>query len=591
MYSNITVGYNNMFKKTSLLYILPLIFLITNCDKKTEPGLDEKLNFSTEEFVNHLQNSFSALDTLNPIGISLKENIDTLQYFYTKRNFKPFFVRSFESKPLVDSVLNILGNAYQHGLNPELYNYSLIKNEFDLALNSSIATTDRYNHLTKSELLITDGILKFSKHMRHGVVNPRKIYFDSYFLPVNDSLNQKFFEPLSQLNIIKYLIDIQPKSEKYKKLQDALMRLESLANYQWEKIPVSENKIDIGKIYPYIQLITDKLITLGFLDTSKVKISSTEIYDSLLSINIKEFQRANGLLDDGVIGKSTIERLNISPVEYVEKIKLSLERFRWINYSDTSRYILVNIPDFKLYAIENETEKFDIKICTGRKTTWETPNLYGQISYFVLNPTWSVPRSIIQEEIVSGLRRDSSYLKKRNFIAYKGGKAVSLDGLTAQEISKNNYSLVQNPGAGNALGKIKFMFNNPFGVYLHDTPTRAPFNYVNRAVSHGCMRVEKPMQLAEYFLNGNSKWTLDYLKIEIGQKVENQSVIEEFKTKRSELRKNSSYGVTTEIKLDNYIPLFVDYYTVWVDKYGKLNYRDDVYGRDKKLKEKLFNLN
>ncbi len=296
----------------------------------------------------------------------------------------------------------------------------------------------------------------------------------------------------------------------------------------------------------------------------------------------------NGLTSDGIINKLTLERLNISPQEYVEKIKLNLERFRWINYSDTSKYILVNIPDFKLYAVENGNELFDIKICAGRKSTWETPNLYGQISYFVLNPTWSVPRSIIEEEIVNGLRKDSSYLKRRNFIAYKSGKQVSLDGLTAQELTKNRYNLVQNPGAGNALGKIKFMFNNPFGVYLHDTPTRAPFNYVNRAVSHGCLRVEKPMQLAEYFLNHNSKWTLDYLKIEIGQKVNNQTTIEEYKIKRSELRKNSSYGVTTEVKLDKYVPLFVDYYTVWVDKDGRLNYRDDVYGRDKKLKEQLF---
>ena len=146
---------------------------------------------------------------------------------------------------------------------------------------------------------------------------------------------------------------------------------------------------------------------------------------------------------------------------------------------------------------------------------------------------------------------------------------------------------MQDPGAGNALGKIKFMFKNPFGVYLHDTPTRAPFRYANRAVSHGCMRVEKPMQLAEYLLTNNSKWTTDYIKVEVGQKVDNPNVIEEFNKKRSELRKNNSYGVTTEVKFDKYVPLFVDYYTVWVDENGVFNYRDDVYGRDKVLKEYL----
>ena len=210
----------------------------------------------------------------------------------------------------------------------------------------------------------------------------------------------------------------------------------------------------------------------------------------------------------------------------------------------------------------------------------------------VLNPTWSVPRSIIQEEIVSGLRKDSLYLKKRNFKVYKSGSRVSLDGLSASDISSSNrYSIVQDPGAGNALGKIKFMFKNPFGVYLHDTPTRAPFKYVNRAVSHGCMRVEKPMLLAEYLLANNSPWNLDYIKIEIGQKVDDQNKVAEFNSKRNELRKNSSYGVTTEVKFDKIISLFVDYYTVWVDNQGIFNYRDDVYGRDNVLIKNFLEIN
>jgi murein L,D-transpeptidase YcbB/YkuD len=568
----------------SLLYLI----IFFGCGQKpSTPSLDEKLNFSSQDFIQQIQKYLTHYDTLSVNWNSLKENIDTLSYYYSKRNYEPYFVKSFNSKFLIDSVLNILSNATEHGINPEKYNYSLVKKEFDNALTSNIQNSERYVHLANTELMITNAILNYSEHMRHGVINPRELYSDSYFLPVNDSLNQKYFEPLNQQNIIKYLIDIQPKNSKYKNLQMKLKRFESLSNIGWYKISVSEKKIEVGKEYLYMNNLLDKLVTLNFIDTSKVKITKTIFYDSVYSPFVKSFQTANGLIADGVIGKTTIERLNISPGEYVEKIKLNLERFRWINYSDTSKYILINIPDFKLYAVENETEKFDIKICAGRKITWETPNLYGQISYFVLNPTWSVPRSIIDEEIVSGLKRDSSYLKDRNFIAYKSGKQVSLNGLTAQELAANRYSLVQNPGAGNALGKIKFMFKNPFGVYLHDTPTRAPFNYVNRAVSHGCMRVEKPMQLAEYFLNNNSNWKIDYLKIEIGQKVDNQNLVEEFKNVRSELRKNSSYGVTTEVKLNSYIPLFVDYYTMWVDKFGKLNYRDDVYGRDKELKEKL----
>ncbi len=563
-----------------------LIFIGCNKTPDNKPGLNDTFAFNQSEYELVLKNSFSFSDTTYPIFQSLKDNLDTIRSFYSINNFKPLFIKSYESNSTVDSLLTIFGNAIEHGLDPESYFHTKIKNEFLEAINPKTFNKKRYFHLANAEMLAANAIIKYSLNMRHGVVNPRKIFADSYFLPVTDSLNKKLFEPFEQDDIIQYLQKIQPRSKKYKKLQAALKRFNNLKDIQWKLIPITGNKIEPGNFYPSIDLVLDKLTILDFLDTSKVKLKDVTLYDSLLVEPIKNFQRANGLNDDGVIGKSTIERLNITPSEYIDKIKLTLERFRWLDYSDTSRYILVNIPDFRLYAVEKDNEIFNIIICVGRKGEWETPNLYGQISYMVLNPTWSVPQSIIQEEIVSGLRRDSLYLKKRNFKVFKSGERVSLDDLKVHElVNSKRYTMVQDPGAGNALGKIKFMFKNPFGVYLHDTPTRAPFKYTNRAVSHGCMRVEKPIQFAEYLLNNNSKWLTDYIKIEIGQKVDNQTIVDEFNSKRSELRKNNSYGVTTEVRFDKVIPLFVDYYTVWVDENGIFNLRDDVYGRDKILRK------
>jgi len=585
--------------RTTKVYLSFITVIILNlflaCDKKIDnpdAGLNDELNFSQSDYESILKNNILNIDSTNITGKSFKNNLDTLKYIYSTKDYKPIFIKSFESKHVVDSLLDIFGNSYQHGLNPELYHYTQIKKEFYESINPDKKGSDKYIHLANAEMLVANAILDYSIHMRHGVINPRKLYPDSYFLPVKDSLNKKLFEPFIQENIIQYLYNIQPKSDKYKKLQTALKQFESLIKIEWPIIPVTEKKIEIGDNYSSLNLVVNRLTALGFLDTNKVKSSDFSVYDSLLAEPVKSFQIANGFNGDGVIDKSTIQRLNITPKEYVNKIKITLERFRWLDYSDTSKYILVNIPDFRLYAIENKTEKFNIVICTGRKGEWETPNLYGEISYLVLNPTWSVPRSIIQEEIVSGLRKDSLYLKKRNFKVYKSGARVSLDGLSASDISSSNrYSIVQDPGAGNALGKIKFMFKNPFGVYLHDTPTRAPFKYVNRAVSHGCMRVEKPMLLAEYLLANNSPWNLDYIKIEIGQKVDDQNKVAEFNSKRNELRKNSSYGVTTEVKFDKIISLFVDYYTVWVDNQGIFNYRDDVYGRDNVLIKNFLEIN
>ena len=583
-----------MLKKYIILFSTISLISFFGCDSKTEnvePGLNEKYKFNLSEYENVLRKNIIIPDTLSILFENCGRDLDTIKYFYSTQNFKPIFVKSFESQSFVDSLLYIFGQATEHGLNPETYHYSLIKSEFYQLLIPDVDNNKRYFNLANTELLIADAILKYSSHMRHGVVNPRVIYPDSYFIPVKDSLNKQLFEPFKQNDIIQYLYSIQPKSNKYKKLQTALKRFESLKDTEWTKIPIPNKKVEVGHSFEHLNLVASRLITLGFLDTNEVKIKDFTLYDSLLAEPIKKFQRANGFNGDGAIDKSTIERLNITPKEYVDKIKLTFERFRWIDYSDTARYILVNIPDFKLYAIEKGKEKFNITICAGRKGEWETPNLYGEISYLVLNPTWSVPKSIIQEEIVSGLRKDSLYLKKRNFKVYKGGQRVSLDGLTARDLaSSKQYSIIQDPGAGNALGKIKFMFNNPFGVYLHDTPTRAPFKYVNRAVSHGCMRVEKPIQFAEYLLANNSRWTTDYIKIEIGQKVDDQNIVAEFNSKRSELRKNYSYGVTTEVRFDNKIPLFVDYYTVWVDEDGIFNFRDDAYGRDKALKESFLDI-
>ena len=289
----------------------------------------------------------------------------------------------------------------------------------------------------------------------------------------------------------------------------------------------------------------------------------------------------------------------------------NLERFRWNNYPDTSQYILVNIPDFRLFIVDNGKPIFNTKVCTGSKRPssyqeqfkkykkskrwsdkpddWETPNMYGEISYLVLNPTWSVPQSIMREEIVYKMKRDSTYLRSHNFKVYLNDGEINPDSIKISDLSVERipYRIVQDPGAGNALGKIKFIFNNPFGIYLHDTPTRPPFNHSNRAVSHGCVRVEQPIPLAEFLLKDNSKWNIDYLKIEIGMKVDNKSAISEYEKKRESLRKYASLGKTTDVILSKKVPLYIDYYTAWVDDDGRINFRADVYDRDKVLKEQL----
>lgn len=598
------------------LIIATVIFLFSvSCDSdvpEKDLPLNEKLSFDEVRYQNAIGNVFYNKEKSGLFRDSTYLFLDTLKYFYSDRSLKPAIIMSFESEELVNSILEILRLADEHGLNPEIYHYSQIRNEFNNAVNDTIENPNRHEQLAIAEILISEAIIKYSYHLRYGSVNPRMLFEDSYFIPLPDSASRDLFEPLKQEDILDYLQKIKPASEKYSKLQTALKQFKNYLGLDWPEINISSAKIEEGSNDPSLRMIALRLTTLGFLDTSAYKISEHPIYDSVLVDAVKLFQRINGLNDDGVIGPGTLERINLTPEQYVKTIKINLERFRWIDYTKTSQYLLVNIPDFKVFAIENGKKLFDIKVCTGIKRAsnfqernkiykktkklrdkpddWETPVLYSQISYMVLNPTWTVPASIIREEILREVKKDSNYLHMKNFKVYKEGVEIDLREVDTKEFSsaKIPYTIVQDPGAGNALGKIKFMFNNPFGVYLHDTPTRAPFGKSNRAVSHGCVRVEKPIMLAEYLLGNHSKWNVDYLKIEIGQRVDDRNIVAEYQSKRSALRRNSSFGKTTEIVLERKLPLYIDYYTSWVDEDGYLNIREDVYRKDKVLTEYMF---
>jgi len=588
-----------MTNKYCLFYIIALVFFLSACNsqknKSAGTGINSEFTFS--DYQQSFQHRLNKDDSSFVIKSSDIEYFDSLKSFYTSRGFHPLFVKSFENSSTINPILDLFSKAWEHGIQPAMYHLELIKSEISKISGSN---AESYLHLSNAELLLSDAVLKYAYHLRYGVVNPNIVFSESYFLPVVDSAKRDIFKPLNIENVFEYLKELQPKNPQYKKLQTALKRFISMSDSGWT--PLKNNS--------KINLIVERLALLGFIDTTKINTSNLSKKDSVFIRAIIKFQIANGLNGDGTIGQPTLDKLNVSKNQYVEKIKLSMERFRWSNYSDSSRYILVNIPDFRLHVIDKSQGQFEITVCTGKKRpgnyeerlkvyqktrrsrpdNWETPQICGEVSHLVLNPTWTVPPSIVKEEIFSESIKDSSYLQRKNFKVFKNGRPVNLADVNLKKYSPNKipFTFVQDPGLGNALGKIKFMFMNKFGVYLHDTPTRGPFSRSYRAVSHGCIRVEKPFQLAEFLLKNNSKWNLDYIKIETGFAVADQTKIAEFKQVRSELRRNSSIGKTTEVKLEQHIPVFIDYFTAWVGDDGTINFRNDVYDKDKILKKYLF---
>ncbi|MBI3541075.1 MAG: L,D-transpeptidase family protein, partial [Deltaproteobacteria bacterium] len=287
------------------------------------------------------------------------------------------------------------------------------------------------------------------------------------------------------------------------------------------------------------------------------------LFDHSLEEAIRRFQRRHGLDEDGVIGTQVINALNVSPSARLHQIELNLERLRWVTppLSDES-YIRVNIPDFRLEVFEHDRPVLAMNVVVGLQKEWQTPSLSSEISYLILNPRWHVPTKIFEKELLEKIQKDPNYLEHENMKLYRG------DGDKAEEVDTKNFKwneeeikdlrLIQGEGRGNALGRIKFMFKNPFDIYLHDTPQQPFFKKRIRTFSHGCIRVEKPMELAEYILRGDSRWTYEKFIKELDK------------------------GKNEFLRLHQPIPLHILYLTAWVDPDGMVQFREDVYGWDKK---------
>jgi murein L,D-transpeptidase YcbB/YkuD len=296
--------------------------------------------------------------------------------------------------------------------------------------------------------------------------------------------------------------------------------------------------------------------------------SPENIFDEELEHAVLHFQKLHGLKQDGIVGFYTLKDLNVPIKDRIRQIELNLERLRWISGNLGKRYVKVNIADFTLDVVESHKNILHMKVVVG-KPFWNTPVFSEKIRYLVLNPAWNIPRSIAISEVIPSIQKDPSYLAKKNMKVLKGwGKneeEISPESIDWESVHANNfaYRFRQEPGSLNPLGSIKFMFPNKFGVYLHDTQSKSLFERNIRSFSHGCIRLEQPVELAEYLLKNDPKWSKARIITEIRK------------------------AGTQQIRLPEPVNIHILYLTAWVDAEGFLNFRTDIYGRDKKLDEAL----
>ncbi|MBL0128117.1 MAG: L,D-transpeptidase family protein [Flavobacteriales bacterium] len=344
---------------------------------------------------------------------------------------------------------------------------------------------------------------------------------------------------------------IEPLHPQYAMLKAQLRRYHDLDPLPWPVIGIGEKKkLEPGDKDKAVITMRERLILLGdltaTLDSTQL---ASEKYDSTLVTAVQAFQVRHGLNPDGVVGNGMLKQLNIMPAERLRTLLVNMERLRWVPEQNAPNLLLVNIPEFKLHVYEADTEAWSMNVVVGATAT-RTVIFGDTLSRIAFSPTWTVPNSIVRGEILPGIAKDPNYLRKHNMEIIGG--------------SEKNPIVRQKPGSGNALGKVKFLFPNTYNIYFHDTPSKSFFARESRAFSHGCIRLSEPQRFAEYLLRNDTAWTTEKIKAAMNSGKEQYVMLKE---KR---------------------PVSIGYFTAWVDRQGRLNFRDDVYGHDIRLANELF---
>ena len=448
--------------------------------------------------------------------------------------------------------LNAINNCSFEGLNPNDYSLNkLMKFE-----NSFAKLSDQ--ELVEYDLLLTKSFQKYINHLTTGKLSPKSLYKDWALTENKIDVNNLLRNSLETDSLAINLEKAKPNHIVYKRLKKALLLIDKFPNDTIKKIKFNQ-KIVLNDTNKSLINIKRKLIywkDLAKIDTLK------PVYDKLTFEGIKNFQKRHGIIADGIIGQGTIDALNYSKNQRKQQIIANLERWKWYQKNLGSQYVIVNIPEYKLNLVKGNDTIESHKVIVGSAKR-KTPILDSKLSYAVFNPTWTVPPTIIEEDIIPAASRNRRYFADKNIKIYDGnGNPVSPNQWNSSR--GKNYRYVQSPGTDNSLGMVKLMFPNNFSVYLHDTNHRNFFEKTNRSLSSGCVRVENVLKLAEYLINDKETYSQE---------------------KINEILKT---GDTKNVNFKDKYNLHLLYWTAWSDN-NKLIFRNDIYNLDADLYARLRN--
>ncbi len=484
--------------------------------------------------------------------------------FYRMVDYRPVWVDGNGLQSQGRILWKAIASSASDGLRPDDYHFPALTQPW----NDSVSFADairlsRLKGYVQIDVALTGVMLDYATHLGQGRLASEALAHMGFTgrRTRGRDLPAELAAAVKEDRLSAFIEALRPRQTAYGRLRSTLKQYEHVRQSGgWPTIAPGPS-LKLGDRGPRVSTLRSRLIQSG--DLTAAQPVADDRFDGDLEAAVMRFQYRHGRVADGVVGRKTLADLSVPVDERIVQLQLNMERWRWYPDSFGKRYLLVNIPDYTLAVMEGEWAVRRMRAIVG-KSRRQTPALSGQMTYLEFNPYWNIPRKIARKDILPKVVSDPDYLTRQGIRVFDGWdrQARELDpaGIMWESLSGRHfpYRLRQDPSDVNALGRIKFMFPNPQSIYIHDTPGKALFNRQERHFSSGCVRVETPLDLAQYLLAGQG-WD------------------------RARLEAAIMDGRRQTVVFDDPIPVHLVYFTAWVDADGTVNFREDIYGRDREL--------